>query len=282
MDIGTAGIARITWPLRALPPVTSAGRFPLDDADFETTYRGPTHALHLYEYRGCMRLCGREVPLAPGVLTISPAGRPTAYNLPAPGYHLCIHFIPVRGGPTAALPVYLALGPRREFVAQRIHHIADLFASAGGREGALALAAAAAATQELLLYVAGIANAPRRPANPTRAESALTQLLSILHEDLAQPLDVPDLAQRVGLSQNYLARQFHRRLGVTIQRYVLARRIEAARQLLTITNLPVGRIAARVGLPDAQHFNKQFRRLTGVSPSAARHAAAREGQDTQP
>jgi AraC-like DNA-binding protein len=266
-------IPRLSWPLRALPRITSAGRFPLDDAGFETTYQGPTHALHLYEYRGRMLLRGRVVPLAPGVVTISEARRRTAYDLPAPGYHLCIHFIPVPGRPAIRLPTYLPLGPRREFVAQRMHHIADWFASANGPQGTLALAAASAATQELLLYLAGIAQAPQAPSRPTRADAALTQLLAILHEDLAGPVDVPDLAQRIGLSQNYLARQFHRRFGVTIQRYVLSRRIEAARQLLTITNLPVGRIAARVGLPDAQHFNKQFRRLTGQSPTAARGTA---------
>jgi AraC-like DNA-binding protein len=35
-------------------------------------------------------------------------------------------------------------------------------------------------------------------------------------------------------------------------------------------DLPMKRIAARVGMPDPQHFNKQFRLLTGLSPSAAR------------
>jgi transcriptional regulator GlxA family with amidase domain len=175
------------------------------------------------------------------------------------------------GRGSARLPVYLALGPRRDFVAQRLRHIADLTAQAAGPRGALAQAAASAALQELLLLLAAIAAEPQPPNRPTRAAAALEQLLGVLHEDLARKLDVPDLAQGVGLSQNYLARQFRRRFGATIQRYVLARRIEAARHLLAVTNLPVGRIAARVGLPDAQHFNKQFRRLTGLSPTAARH-----------
>jgi AraC-like DNA-binding protein len=268
----TAAIVSIPWPLRALPRITSAGRFPLDDRGFETTYLGPTHALHLYEYRGSIRMAGQVRLLEPGVLTVSRAGRPTAYDLPAPGHHLCVHFVPVPGRPVARLPACLGLGPRRDFVAQRLRHIADLFAHAAGPRGALASAAASAALQELLLYIAAIASEPQPPQRPTRAEASMQQLLAILHEDLAQPLDVPDLAQRVGLSQNYLARRFRERLGSTIQRYVLSRRIEAARHLLSITNLPVSRIASRVGLPDAQHFNKQFRRLTGLSPTAARHA----------
>ena len=72
------------------------------------------------------------------------------------------------------------------------------------------------------------------------------------------------------MTQNYLARMFRKRFGMTIPRYLLNRRIDYARHLLTTTNIPIHRVAARVGLPDPQHFNKQFRKLVGTSPSHAR------------
>jgi transcriptional regulator GlxA family with amidase domain len=98
----------------------------------------------------------------------------------------------------------------------------------------------------------------------------LDQLLALLDERFAEPWTVPQLAETVGMTQDHLARCFRQRMGMTIPRYLLQRRIAHARQLLAITDLPVNRIAARVGLPDAQHFNKQFRLLTGLSPTAIR------------
>ena len=81
------------------------------------------------------------------------------------------------------------------------------------------------------------------------------------------PLTVPSIAREVGLSQNYLARFFRKRYGMTIPRYLLVRRIDLARHLLLTSDDLVKQIAGRVGLPDPQYFNKQFRRLTGSNPS---------------
>ena len=48
------------------------------------------------------------------------------------------------------------------------------------------------------------------------------------------------------------------------------RRIEHAQNLLLTTDLPIARIAVRLGFGDSQHFNKQFRRLAGCNPTAYR------------
>jgi transcriptional regulator GlxA family with amidase domain len=47
-----------------------------------------------------------------------------------------------------------------------------------------------------------------------------------------------------------------------------------ARLLLVTTDLPVGAIAARVGVRDPQYFNKLVRRFLGDSPTAIRQLAA--------
>ena len=75
----------------------------------------------------------------------------------------------------------------------------------------------------------------------------------------------------MGLSQNYLARRFKARFGVTLQGYLRNCRMEYAGLLLATTDMPIGQVGACVGLPDPQHFNKQFRAVFGESPSAARH-----------
>ena len=41
-----------------------------------------------------------------------------------------------------------------------------------------------------------------------------------------------------------------------------------ARHLFETSDLPVKDVAAAVGIPDPQYFNKQFRRINGMSPTS--------------
>ena len=275
----------LSWPVSARPKILLAGRFPLSERNFTVVYRHPTNtALHLHAYAGTWRIGRREFALAPGDLTLSPQGQPTAYHLPQPGHHLCIHFTlgPRPGGPRLRLPLHLRLGARQAYVSQRLRHIIDLTQGAPQAPGIrpLALAAAGAALQELLIELAMWSQAGSRPADPRpalagrHAQVALDRLVELIDSRLAEPVSVAEMSDRVGLTQNYMARLFRRRFGLTIQRYRLHRRIELAEHLLTSTRLPVHLIARRVGLPDPQHFNKAFRRLMGISPTQTRQSSS--------
>ena len=113
----------------------------------------------------------------------------------------------------------------------------------------------------------------RRAPAALHGEQAVHRAADILNTRFNGELSVPDLADEVAMTQNYLARRFKRRFGMTIPRYLLTVRMQHAQLLLSTTNLPIGRIAHRVGMPDRQHFNKQFRRSAGASPSAFRSRA---------
>ncbi len=262
----------VPWPLDVLPRVRVAGRFPHSDRHHERTYRGASLALHLYEYRCAMRMGERSMELGPGDVTVSPPNVATSYHVPEPGFHLCIHVGQARvrrGVSRLELPTHLRLGPRRDFVAQRFMTVVRWHATA--QQDRAAAAAASGAMLELLVYLSRLSDGPAR-RGPRPADKAVEQAADLIEQRLSQPLCVPALAREVSLSQNYLARCFRGRFGMTIPAYLLRRRIQAAGHLLTTTDRPIKQIAAAVGLPDAHHFNKQFRRLTGVSPSACRAA----------
>jgi AraC-like DNA-binding protein len=260
----------LRWPLAALPAVAVAGRFPLDDRDFAWEYRSPTHALHVYRYHGEIRFAdGPPVPLRPGDWTVSPAGRVTRYHLAHPGHHWCVHFWPARrAGERCDLPLHGALGASEHRMVEGIARIAALLTAPGPPVlAAAAAAAASAALQGILLGLASLAvqPAPRPGPSPIAARAA-----DHLDAHLGDALAVPDLARRLGVSPNWLAVVFRRTFGMTLQRYLLGRRIEHAQILLRTTDLPIGRIAARLGFSDAQHFDKRFRRVAGCTPSAYR------------
>lgn len=78
------------------------------------------------------------------------------------------------------------------------------------------------------------------------------------------------LAATAGLSVHHFAHAFRQSVGEPPHSYVLRRRIERAREMLTATDEPLSQIALAVGFSDHSHFARQFRRLVGVTPSAAR------------
>ena len=261
-------------PRHWTPTLHNAGQFPLDERGYQTKYLARTHALHIHLYTGVVQIGAQSYALQPGDCTLSPAGIVSAYDLPQAGYHWCVHFAPPTANPRRAaddtfrIPLHLRLGPRREFIIDRLKQVTGFYARGkfGDRNAA---AVAAAGFQETLLQIAMLAE-PQRAPQPTAADTALEKLLTILHARFNEPLRVEQLADEVELTQNYLARCFRSRFGMTIPRYLLTRRIDHSCYLLTATNMPVHRVAQRVGLPDAQYFNKQFRRITGQSPSVYR------------
>jgi AraC-like DNA-binding protein len=260
------------WPANALPAIRVAGRFVHEDVGYEPVYRSPTHALHVYDYPCTMRFDKRSIKVSAGDLTISPAGGSTAYDLPAAGKHLCVHFLPASGRGSRAttaieLPVHLILGHRRDYVTERLGELGRLVDR--GRVDPVCTAAASAMLLELLLWL-DLSQRTPHPRITSDAERAVSAAAEFVEARLGVPIAVTQIARSVGLSQNYLARLFRQRFGMTIPHYILVRRLEVARHLLAATDLPVKEIAARVGLCDLQHFNKQFRRMGGASPRAYR------------
>ena len=269
--------AFLPWPGRALPEISRCGLFPMEPDEFRTVYRSGTHALHLYFYHGAIRIGERVFRLRPGDVTLTPADTPSTYRLREPGRHWCAHFRPApeESGEAVRLPLHIPLGAPLAYFRDRLKHVARLHNSPAAEPAAAAVrqAMASAAFLELLLELSELAaGQPARPA-ARGSDRALEELRDYVEEHLAEPLSVPGLASRVGLSQNYLARVFRRTAGTSLKGYLLLRRMEEARHLLAHTNLPVKAIAARVGFGDAQYFNKQFRRSAGLSPSAFRQRA---------
>jgi len=196
---------------------------------------------------------------------------PAWYDLPRPGTHLVVHFNPThqpRSKRDAVdLPVHLPLGDQRGQAEVRLMRIIHMHARGSRRR--LAAAGASTALQSLLLWLAmWVDDSPA--AGGATADRAVESAAALIDRRLSRKLSVPALAAQVNLSQNYLARRFRERFGMTMQQYQIARRVELARELLMGTDLPIKTVGRRVGLPDPQHFNKVFRNAIGRSPSQVR------------
>ena len=111
--------------------------------------------------------------------------------------------------------------------------------------------------------------APRRPA--LRRDGALSRgrLRAVVeyiegHLDASPTLE--QLATVVRLSPYHFAKQFKRATGLPPHQYVIARRVERAKQLLQGGDFTLAQVAARAGFSDQSQFTHHFKRLVGVTP----------------
>jgi len=109
----------------------------------------------------------------------------------------------------------------------------------------------------------------------TEADAPFARLIEWMQAHLDEPLDVPALAARAGLSERSFYRKFVEATGRTPAHFVEGLRLDAARTLLA-RGLPLKAIAGRVGLRSSARLGQAFERRFGMAPSLFRemHAAS--------
>jgi AraC-like DNA-binding protein len=94
-----------------------------------------------------------------------------------------------------------------------------------------------------------------------------------ISDHLAEHITLRDVSRAVYLSPSHFSRLFTQKVGIPFNEYLLTRRIDAAKTLLSETRLPIELIATKVGMTSASQFSQTFKRVTGLSPRAYRHAS---------
>lgn len=112
----------------------------------------------------------------------------------------------------------------------------------------------------------------RRRELSGEAQRLVRQAMAYLQEHYAEPISRQDLANHVGLSDDYLTSCFHKELGLTPVAYLNRYRIQQARQLLKYTHKSITEIAFEVGFANSSYFSRIFHRETGMTPAAYRRA----------
>lgn len=92
----------------------------------------------------------------------------------------------------------------------------------------------------------------------------------LIDRNLTRPINMPMLARAAGCTTAHLSRLFRRTYGLPPATYLLRRRIDKARQMLTDTDLTAAEIGRQLGFHDASHFGRHFRRHAGINPASYR------------
>jgi len=86
----------------------------------------------------------------------------------------------------------------------------------------------------------------------------------------ADHMKLGELAHRAAMSPSYFSYMFKVLMGQPYTQYLNEIRIRKALDLLRLSGLSVMEIAYETGFNNVSHFNRMFRKATGISPLAYR------------
>jgi AraC-like DNA-binding protein len=234
-------------------PATSAATF---------LHPGPafTRLFH-FEHGSAQVLMGRRaLTLDAGPTWLLPTGRSFRITYAA---GTRFHFFHLRWLDQLGRDVFAGLGQPS---GQDLGPLAGLLCAAHGRDGA-----GDRRRWQPLLFAALVGFLPGGPP-PRQDCERHRELIAHVHRHAGNGLSVAALARRQGLSPAALSKRFRRDTGMGLKRWLLDTAMERARELLATGGQPVQAVAAQLGYTDPFHFQRVFKRCTGLTPSSFRRA----------
>lgn len=93
----------------------------------------------------------------------------------------------------------------------------------------------------------------------------ITNVLEFISEHYNEDLSLEGLSARFFVSKYHLSHEFSRAVGTGVYRYIMLKRLSAAKQLL-FENISAGEVCYRCGFKDYTNFYRAFKAEYGISP----------------
>ena len=101
-------------------------------------------------------------------------------------------------------------------------------------------------------------------------QNPVERVVSYIRENIEKDISVGVLADLIGVTPEYLSRVFKKVKGVSLKKYIINEKIEAAKILLTTTTLPVTLISENVGYGNYSNFTYTSHQIVGCTPTEYR------------
>jgi AraC family transcriptional regulator len=224
----------------------------------------------------------RRVPPPAGAIAVVPAGIPARYRWSGFMDTLNIYLEPGLVARVAAQafdldPARLTVPPLDGVDLPHLRAAmgaVDAELVAGGAGGPLAAESLANVLAVHLIRHVLTPRQPERGRDGTLPRARLRAVVEYIEEHLDAGPTLGQMAAVARLSPYHFARQFKAATGLPPHQYVIARRIERAKQLLQEgTDLSLAEVAAHAGFSDQSQFTYHFKRIAGVTPGQFRTPA---------
>lgn len=102
------------------------------------------------------------------------------------------------------------------------------------------------------------------------APTRLRRVIDYINSHIENDLGLDEMAAIAGLATHHFAHVFKATTGTPPHRFILARRVEAARRRLETTTESIAEVAVACGFASQSHFTQVFRRSVGMTPAQYR------------
>ena len=123
--------------------------------------------------------------------------------------------------------------------------------------------------------LAGISRDAPALSGSAPVSAALSATLAYIDDHLDEPLRIPDLAARAGLSPFQFDQRIRTIFGFSAGQYLSRLRIDRACDRLRHSDASLSELALECGYADQAAFTRQFHKTVGLAPGAYRLATAR-------
>jgi YesN/AraC family two-component response regulator len=99
-----------------------------------------------------------------------------------------------------------------------------------------------------------------------RIKDAILQLIN-LSDEIPKPVTSDYISKKLHIEYSYLSILFTEEHGITIEKYIIAGKIERVKELLLKTKLSIVDIAYKMQYSSVAHLSNQFKKVTGFTPT---------------
>lgn len=107
-------------------------------------------------------------------------------------------------------------------------------------------------------------------ASANKGKVKIDHLIKWMSENYNSDISLETMATYIGCSPAYTSKLFKKETGCDIITYLSGLRIEHAKKLLCTTQITIAEVAAFVGFNNQQTFIRNFKKLTGLTPTEYR------------
>ena len=119
---------------------------------------------------------------------------------------------------------------------------------------------------ELMVYINNLTiNEEVRPDVEVKKSNLIEHILEYINAHIDEDITIDELSEFTYLSKFHLSREFKKHTGTTLHRYILQKKLIAAKELI-LKEIPITHVYERCGFGDYSNFFRAFKNEYGMTP----------------
>ena len=112
-----------------------------------------------------------------------------------------------------------------------------------------------------------VASPNYNPLSADFKDKKIEKIIAFLNKRYTQSISLNEIASYTAMNPASFCRYFKENTGKTLKEYILDMRIGYACKLLAVDRLNISQISLECGFETITHFNRSFKRITGITPT---------------